>query len=75
METPNKAPRMRVHLLRLWRMMVVVVLSWERTIVRVGTMRVRSVLLCCEVGSIVVGLVCGRLRCGVCFCVFLVLGV
>ena len=44
-ETPNKAPRMRVHLLRLGRVMAVVVLSWERMIVRVGIAEVRLVLL------------------------------
>ena len=55
-ETPNKAPRMRVHLLRLGRVMVVVVLSWDKMMVRVGTMRVRLVLLWRSFESV-------RLRC------------
>ena len=50
-ETPNKAPRMRVHLLRLGRVMVVEVLSWDKMIVRVGMLWARMVLLFCEVGK------------------------
>lgn len=69
-ETPNRAPRIRVHLLRLVRVMVVEVLSWDKMIVRVGMLWARMVLLFCEVGSsIVVGFVCWRSRCVVFLCV------
>ena len=80
---PNKAPRMMVHLLRLGRVMVVVVLSWDmswgRMMMRVGMVWLRLVVLLlvllCNLGSIVFGfLVCARWwwPCGVFWCVLMV---
>ncbi len=72
MEMPNKAPRMMVDLLQLGRVMVVIVLSWDRMMVRLGTVWLRLVVLLCNLRSIVFGLVCERWRCGVFWCVLMV---
>ena len=71
MEMPNKTPRMMVHRLR-GSMIVVVVLSWDRMMVRVGTGWFELVLVDCDRGNIVGGLVCERWRCDVVFCVLMV---